>query len=343
MNLDVNTWKPFAFGDLINEIYKAKAHAKIDLVVSDVLKDGYVPFVSRTENDNGVDCYVLESDLQYIETGNAIVIGDTTSTISYQAQSFATGDHMIIIRAEWLNYYTALFIVSLLQKERFRYSYGRAFLIELIKSTIIWLPVGRDHKPDWHWVEKYIKLLRYKKVTTKNKVKTDTVNVFGWKAYRLDYLFDFKKGKRLVKEDMEAGDTNYLGAISINNGIRQKIKCKQEDQYAANCITVNYNGSVGEAFYQHEPFWPSDDVNVLYAKAWWELNPHIAMFIITVIRTNKYKFDYGRKWTLEKMKESTILLPATCQGEPDWEWIEHYIKSLPYSDKMLHADMRYLP
>ena len=85
MNLDTSTWKPFVFGDLIDKIYKAKAHAKVELTISDDRKEGYIPFVSRTENDNGVDCYVLASDLQAIEEGNAIAIGDTTSTISYQS------------------------------------------------------------------------------------------------------------------------------------------------------------------------------------------------------------------------------------------------------------------
>lgn len=101
-----------------------------------------------------------------------------------------------------------------------------------------------------------------------------------------------------------------------------------------NCITVNYNGSVGEAFYQKEPFWASDDVNVLYAKDFWTLNQYIAMFIITVIKANKYRFGYGRKWTMEKMKETIIKLPSDINGKPDFEYMEKYIKSLPYSDRI---------
>ncbi|MDE7312856.1 MAG: restriction endonuclease subunit S [Eubacterium sp.] len=100
------------------------------------------------------------------------------------------------------------------------------------------------------------------------------------------------------------------------------------------CITVNYNGSVGEAFYQSEPFWALDDVNVLYAKDFWRMNKYIAMFIITVIKANKYRFSYGRKWTIEKMKETTLKLPYKNNGMPDFEYMEEYIKSLPYSDRI---------
>lgn len=41
------------------------------------------------------------------------------------------------------------------------------------------------------------------------------------------------------------------------------------------------------------------------------MNKYIAMFLITVIKANKYRFGYGRKWTIEKMKETVIKLPAS--------------------------------
>ena len=146
-------------------------------------------------------------------------------------------------------------------------------------------------------------------------------------------LFRFVKGRRLTKEDMIEGKTNYLGAISENNGVRQRIEAAQEDICAPNCITVNYNGSVGEAFYQSKPFWASDDVNILYPDGW-IMNKYNALFIVTVIKANRYRFSYGRKWTLEKMKETIIKLPAKADGKPDFEYMEYYIKSLPYSDRI---------
>jgi len=167
---------------------------------------------------------------------------------------------------------------------------------------------------------------KYKRIPAQN------LKAIGdWKEYTLSDLFFFKKGKRLTKEDMNEGDTNYIGAISDNNGVRQRIDA--QPLHMPNCITINYNGSVGEAFYQAEPFWASDDVNVLYPRGW-QLNKHIAMFLVTVIKANRYRFSYGRKWTLEKMKESIVKLPATRDGSPDWDYMEDYIMSLPYSDRI---------
>lgn len=145
------------------------------------------------------------------------------------------------------------------------------------------------------------------------------------KYFRLDEIFILKKGKRLTKADMIEGQLNYIGAIRDNNGVRQKIDAPR--QYDGNCITVNYNGSVGEAFYQDQPFWASDDVNVLQLKDHM-LNEHIAMFLITLIKANRYRFNYGRKWTLEKMAESAIPLPIDAEDKPDWGFMENFIKVL---------------
>ena len=52
---------------------------------------------------------------------------------------------------------------------------------------------------------------------------------------------------------------------------------------------------------------------------------------VTLIRKEKYRFNYGRKWETERMKESLIKLPIDKNGNPDFEFMENYIKSLPYS------------
>lgn len=161
LDIDAMEWNWFKLGGLIDEIYKAEAHSKTDLYgVSDLPKDGYVPFVTRTEENNAVDCYVDAEEVK-IEKGNALVIGDTTSTVSYQPKPFSTGDHIVVIRASWLNEITGLFLVALLQRERFRYSYGRAFVMDSIKNTSIKLPVTPTGEPDWEWMESYIKSLPY--------------------------------------------------------------------------------------------------------------------------------------------------------------------------------------
>ena len=143
------------------EIYKAKAHSKVDMDFSKSRQLDRLPFVSRTELNNSVDGWIFKDEESGIEEGNALVVGDTTSTISYQPNPFVAGDHIVVIRAEWLNKYTGLFIQTLLNKERYRYSYGRAFKMDLIKTTKLLLPVDINKEVDWKWIEDYIKSLPF--------------------------------------------------------------------------------------------------------------------------------------------------------------------------------------
>lgn len=168
------------------------------------------------------------------------------------------------------------------------------------------------------------------------------LNTTNWKEFVLGRLFVIKKGKRLTSAEQEDGCNNYIGAIDSNNGIANHIA--QAPIHKGNTISLSYNGSVGEAFYQKDPYWATDDVNALYSK-YEGFNEQIGLFIATVLRQEKYKFSYGRKWTLDNMNITIIKLPAQRNDDgtiyldtskkysddgyvPDWEWMENYIKSL---------------
>lgn len=146
-------------------------------------------------------------------------------------------------------------------------------------------------------------------------------------------MFEIKKGKRLTSEDQTDGDTPYIGAIDSNNGVSNYIG--QPPIHAGNTISLSYNGSVGEAFYQPEPFWATDDVNVLYFRDenGVKFNPYLALFFCTILKKEQYRYCYGRKWVLDSMNETIIELPS-IGDKPNWKWMEEYIKSLPYGDRV---------
>lgn len=76
---------------------------------------------------------------------------------------------MVICRADWINLHTALFIISILKQEKYKYSYGRAFKMELISNTMLKLPATTDNTPDWGYMEQYIKSLNHKPLATANQ------------------------------------------------------------------------------------------------------------------------------------------------------------------------------
>ncbi len=296
-----------------------------------------VNFISRTALNNGVSARVdrINNIKPYPGGCLTVALGGSIGAAFYQDTPFYTAQNIAVIHfKENISYLAKLYLCQVIKFEtqnKFR-AFGRELNKHIKADFTVKLPVNQDNCPDWELMENYIKSLKYKYITTKIKNMPLNLNTRLWKEYILENLFNFYKGKRLTKEDMVPGNINFIGAISENNGVREKIET--DYFYPPNCITVNYNGSVGEAFYQSQPFWASDDVNVLYAKDFWNMNKYIAMFIITVLKANKYRFGYGRKWTMEKMKKTVIKLPGGEDGMPDFIFMENYIKSLPYSDKI---------
>ena len=100
-------------------------------------------------------------------------------------------------------------------------------------------------------------------------------------------------------------------------------------------IAVTVNGSVCNAFYQTIDYTCSHDITSLYRKDNIVISPFVGLFICSVIQQEKYRWSYGRKpHDVKKFGEMVIKLPATPTGDPDWNYMENYIKSLPYGDRL---------
>lgn len=151
------------------------------------------------------------------------------------------------------------------------------------------------------------------------------IDIHNWKPFELDTLFDIVKGSRLTKKDMKEGDIRYIGATAFNNGITNHIG-NNEETHPAGTLTVCYNGSIGQTYYQDKEFWATDDVNVLYPK--FPMNKYAALFIAPLIKSVGKNYAYTDKWKIEDMKNSVIYLPVGKNNQPDWEYIEQYMKSV---------------
>ena len=163
-----------------------------------------------------------------------------------------------------------------------------------------------------------------------------------WKEFLFPDVFEIKGGFYNKKPLFEVdGNIPFIGATDSNNGITQFNTKNRIDQtsktgdannatldkkiFAGNCIVVTNNGSVGYAYYQKHPFTCSHDVNPLYLKNRM-LTPSIAYFLICVIEKQRVCFSYVHKWRPKRMKKSRILLPVTDQGDPDYDFMEAFIK-----------------
>lgn len=151
------------------------------------------------------------------------------------------------------------------------------------------------------------------------------IDTSDWKEFSIGSIFNVVKGTRLTKANMLPGEIRFIGSSAMNNGCTALVG-NDENIHPKNTITVCYNGSVGETFYQDEPFLASDDVNVLYPK--FEMNKEIALFIVPLIKAVSQKYTYIDKWKQEDMIADKIKLPVLPTGEIDWKYMEQYMQNI---------------
>lgn len=296
---------------------------------------GGINFVNRSSRNCGVSATVApvagvtpyKAGLITVSLGGSFLLSSFV-----QLEDFYTGQNVAVLTPkEPMSFAEKLYVCLSIRHNRFRYSaFGRE-----ANRTLRTLPVpDRSEFPNW-LEDCDVTQLQAEYARPRNS-ETIAINPKAWKWFTLSDLFDIRKGKRLTKAEMLPGDTPFISAIDSNNGLRQHVSVAP--MHPANVITVNYNGNgVAEAFYQPEPFFASDDVNVLYPK--FEMDSAIALFVCTIIRREKYRFNYGRKWNLERMNESKVRLPSAPDGSPDWEWMRQFILSQNFSAQLYEDEM----
>ena len=356
MNLKVAEWQKFRFGDLISDIYISNAINRDDLIqVSNETEA--IRYITRTSQDNGCEFLAEKEGIEesLIEAENAITVGDTTATCFYQDKEFITGAHIVVIRADWLNQYTASFVLTLLNREAYKYSYGRAFLIEKIKDTNIRLPATRNVRPDWDAIEQYIKSLRSRPITTSNvKPNRPPFDLSTWMPFVTYKLFPRMEAGKASQQTVEVGrDCFYVGAKRDDNGVM--FHCARDESLISkgNCIIFicNGQGSVGYANYMDVDFLGTADIIAGYNE---HLNVYVGLFLATIYSKERPKYSYGRKWRTHHLRDTVVYLPiqrsldgapiidATKEYSdngfiPDWEFMETYIKALPYGDRLVNG------
>ena len=156
--------------------------------------------------------------------------------------------------------------------------------------------------------------------------KKTPLNQKEWKEFYLCDIFTIRPGKRLTKSNMKSGTTPFIGASDSNNGVTAFVSNTNVSK-DSNVLGVNYNGSVVENFYHPYTCIFSDDVK-RFALREHNGNEYVYLFMKTVILQQKSKYAYGYKFNEERMQKQMILLPTTANGQPDYDYMEQYVKRL---------------
>lgn len=307
----------------LSEIFDIRGGHSLDLNKLTIsTKNKGIAYVSRKSGDNGISAYVKK--ISSIQSGKA---GELTCALSgngvlstfIQENDFYTSYHVAILTPKFeLTKMEKFFYCYSIFENQYRFNWGRQ-ANKTLKD--IQIPSYADI-PKWVYKTEIPNIIK-KPLTSKDY----SLNVEDWCYFKIGDIFNITKGKT-PKSQIE-GSIRLISATNTNNGSSKKIS-SLSNKNKANTITVSSNGSIAESFYQDKDFFATGDINILECE---NINVYVALFINTIISKEKFRFNYGRKWGKDKMIEHEIKLP-TINNQPDWEFMEDYIKSLDYSSSL---------
>lgn len=150
-----------------------------------------------------------------------------------------------------------------------------------------------------------------------------TLNDRKWKEFFIagdKGLFDISStasGIDKNKLNIEGGDIPYLTRSNETNGINLFISDKQDSKWRMdekNVITIGLDTQT--VFYQPYKFYTGQNIQVLRHQ---KINKDIAMFIISMLKVQMEKFNWGGNGaTLGRLCRTKMMLPVDENGDPDW-------------------------
>lgn len=308
----------------LNTIFEIEYGNQFDLNKMD-FEEADINFVSRSSQNLGVVAKVAK----YLDTEPyplgliTVTLGGTylLSSFVQQAPFYTAQNIKVLTPKRKMDFKEKLFYCISIRANRFRYtSHGREANITLDKLLV---PEEMPH--EWYKLD-IDKLNDINVLPLKNiSIKLDTQT---WKYFNLVDLFEIYASKdELMDELVHGGTTPYVTSSNSNNGITDYVE--GEATNSAGTITANRGGSVGYFYYQPVAY-KATPVDVRILKPKFQINSFNAMFLITILQMEKYRFNYSRKMGTDRLSNLSIKLPIKNR-EPDFEFMENFIKSLPYS------------
>ena len=161
--------------------------------------------------------------------------------------------------------------------------------------------------------------------------KIETLCNKKWGVFVLSEIFEIKSTSSGIDKNKlinKKGRIPYITRTDENNGITDFID-KQSEKYTINeCNVITIGLDTQTAFYQGNKFYTGQNIQIIYNK---QLNKYNALFLIHLLKKLMEKFNWGGNGaTLNRLNKSKILLPLDSKKNPDWNFMEKYMKNLEY-------------
>lgn len=305
---------------------------------------GNIPLITAGFINIGVA--ELISNIEQKSFSNAITI-DMFGNVFYREYDFKCDDNIHVLTNKLLNAQNGNFICSCLKKSTGEiYNYGKQFRLKTLEKLKIQLPINSQGYPNYAFMEQYMhqkeqeKLEKFKNfISTRIEEVKDyneilPLNQKEWGEFFIEDVAQIISGRDIYETERRKGNTPYVSATANNNGVGYFVGNTNET-LEENCLSVNRNGSVGYSFYHSYKALFSNDCRKLRLK---HNSVNVGRFIARTITNQKEKYGYGYKMGTGRIKRQKILLPIDTTGQPDYEYMENYIKRLEYKKLSQYLD-----
>jgi len=338
MDLKNKEWGEFYLNDIFSEIQRGKRLKKNDH------KKGTIPYVSSTAANNGTDGFIGNKDkVRIFSACLTIANSGSVGATFYQPYTFVASDHVTKLKNQEFNRYVYLFISVVTNRLKNKYSFNREINDKRIQKEKIVLPITPKGDPNYAFMVQFMQQKEQaKKIAYKNyigerlKKSKDFKEVIPlsekkWCEFEIGKLFKLSQGKSKGLNHLSKTQTgiNYLGATNLNNGVLCQVNKDDKLMHKGNSIAFirNGEGSMGYSIYKVEDFIATSDISVGYNS---KLNRYIGTFITTVADKVRGKYNFGYKRSGKRLLKEKLLLPITENNEPDYDYMDNYMKRLEY-------------
>lgn len=348
-------WAEFMFIDIFeikNGFYNKKPSQSIN---------GKIPFIGATQNNNGItEFYTLneiennskvgngknEDISKKMFKGNCIAVTNNGSVgFAYYQKTEFTCSHDVnplYLKNYELNEYIAKFLITTIEMQRVCFEYARKWRPKRMVKSKILLPVNNNGEPDYSFMEIFIKQKEASKILkitdfiadklneVKDFKKVDSISKKQWKEFKITDFFNFYKGDQNNMSIIEKGEIPLVSAKKGENGFKDFAIQKEKKLFKKNSLTLNNDGDggAGISFYQPFNYLLDSHVTALYAKN--DLNRFVLLFISRCITAQRDKFGHGYSINNQRLKVFKLMLPIDENGQPDYNFMENYIKKIEF-------------
>lgn len=321
--IDVKNWGEYQIDKLFN-IRRGERQKSADRI------PGEIPYYSASNSNNGLTDMI--DNPTFVEENKLIVT--TFLDVYYVKGEFTASDEITILDHENLNEKNALFIATCIKTLKWKYNFTlKAFSTRLKKETI-YLPKDAKGNPDWGYMESFIEgqkeklLKKYKNIMSVN-YSENKLDISKWGEFQIENVFPIiKRPASRSVSNYFPGDVPFVSSGNYDNAVDSYCKpLPDEELEKGNCISVSPVD--GSTFYQPKDFLGrgggGSSIILLYNT---QLNEYNGLFVSAIIRSFlSKKYAYGDMGNSATIKKEVIKLPQKSNGEPDWGYMEDYIRT----------------